>query len=82
MRELLLDGDREVVPVLECLTRGADLLLGTEALCVTHVTSVNEAMRSTAAERLEQTRGDARPAPTLDGGAPGRRAELRSRRRV
>src|SRR5580765_3877356 len=43
--ELFLHGNREVVSILECLTRGANLLLGTESLLVTHVTRVNEAMR-------------------------------------
>jgi hypothetical protein len=41
-RELLLHGDREVLPVLKGVPREADLLLGAQALSVTHVTSVFE----------------------------------------
>ena len=42
--ELLLDCDREVLPVLERVPREADLLVGAQALSVTHVASVFEVM--------------------------------------
>src|SRR6266516_929322 len=47
-RELLLHGDREVLPVVESLAGEPDLLFRAQALGVAHRTSVNEA---TAAAR-------------------------------
>src|SRR3954465_9478820 len=42
--ELLLDRDREVLPVLEGLAGGPDLLVRGQALSIAHVASVNEAI--------------------------------------
>src|SRR5256885_439782 len=42
--ELLLDRDREVLPVVECLAGEPDLLFRGQTLRVAHVASVNEAL--------------------------------------
>ena len=42
-RELLLHGDREVLPVVECLAGEPDLFFRAQTLRVAHVASVNEA---------------------------------------
>src|SRR5438876_4812166 len=55
--ELLLDRDREVVPVVECLAGEPDLLFRGQTLRVAHVTSVNEAL---AAARRRWTSSRAR----------------------
>ena len=75
-RELLLDGDGQVVGVLERLACECDLLLRREPLRVTHATIVFEAVstiwsRRLASSNASQQRGarlvrarDARPAAT------------------
>src|SRR5205807_7823707 len=64
--ELLLDRDREVLPVVECLAGEPDLLFRGQTPRVAHVTSVNEAL---AAARRRWTSSRARP---RRGGPPGR----------